>query len=44
MSVMTLPSAHLLDASFTDEDREVVALAHRFAVEVMRPAARSSTA
>ncbi len=38
MSETTLPSAHLLDASFSEEDREVVALAHRFAADVLRPA------
>ena len=41
MNETTLPTANLLDAGFSDEDREVVALAHRFAVEVMRPAGQT---
>lgn len=36
--MLETPSAHLLDSGFSDEDREVIALAHRFASEVMRPA------
>jgi len=37
----TPPTAHLLDVGFSDEDRQVVALAHRFAAEVLRPAGQA---
>ncbi len=38
MTDMQLPQAHLLDTGLSAEDREVVALAHRFAAEALRPA------
>ena len=38
MTGTQLPPAHLLDAGYSEEDREVIALAHRFAEEVLRPA------
>jgi len=41
MHESALPTGYLLDHAFSDEDREVIALAHRFAVEVMRPAGQA---